>query len=86
MPIVDEPITPSEAQAIHHADQENARLDEERRNTPDGQTASERAMATSAPKSKKRLKAAGGRIPPANRDATRANLTRRGARWNATAC
>jgi len=33
--------------AVHKADQENARLDEERAASPDGQTASERAMATS---------------------------------------
>jgi len=59
MPITpDEPITPAEAQAIHHADQENARLDEERRNAPDGQTASERAMATSAPRAKRGRQAA----------------------------
>jgi hypothetical protein len=51
------PITPEAAQAIHHADQENARLDEERSNADDGQTASERAMATSAPAAKKGRKA-----------------------------
>ena len=59
MPITpEELITPAEAQAIHHADQENARLDEERRNAPDGQTASERAMATSATRAKRGRKAA----------------------------
>lgn len=49
MPITAEPeaTTPEEAQAVHHADQENARLDEERRTAPDGQTASERAMTES---------------------------------------
>lgn len=51
------PITPEGAQAIHHADQENARLEEERSNAPDGQTASERAMAASAPRGKKGRKA-----------------------------
>jgi len=68
MPIVDEPITPEAAQAIHHADQENARLDEDRRHAPDGQTASERAMATSAPKSKKRRKAAKDATGESGRD------------------
>jgi hypothetical protein len=58
LPIATEAITPEAAQAIHHADQENARLEEERANAPDGQTASERAMATSAPKAKKDRKAA----------------------------
>ncbi len=59
MPITpEEPVTPEAAQAVHHADQENARLDEERRNAPDGQTASERAMAESAPKAKRGRKAA----------------------------
>jgi hypothetical protein len=55
MPVVEEPepTTPEEAQAIHHADQENARLDEERRDEPDGQTASERAMTESAQVMKK---------------------------------
>lgn len=52
------PITPEATQAIHHADQENARLDEERQQSADGQTASERAMATSAPTAKKGRKAA----------------------------
>jgi hypothetical protein len=47
------PITPEAAQAIHHADQEDARLNDERSNAPDGQTASERAMAAPAPKAKK---------------------------------
>lgn len=53
-PVVEEPeptetvMTPEVAQAIHHADQENARLTEERRSAPDGQTASERAMSESA--------------------------------------
>jgi len=53
MPIVEEPITPAEAQAIHHADKENAQLDEERRNAPDGQTAGARAMAMSAARAKR---------------------------------
>ena len=35
-------------QAVHKADQENARLAEQRATSPDGQTASERAMAESA--------------------------------------
>ncbi|HOI56760.1 MAG TPA: winged helix-turn-helix domain-containing protein [Phycisphaerae bacterium] len=52
------PITPEAAQAIHHADQENARLNEERQQSPDGQTASERAMATSAARAKRGRKAA----------------------------
>lgn len=56
MPITSEepePTTPEEAQATHQADQQNARLDEERRNAPDGQTASERAMTESAQVMKK---------------------------------
>jgi len=44
-------------QGVHKADQENARLAEEREKSPDGQAASERAMATSAPKAKKASKA-----------------------------
>ncbi len=40
--------TPEAAQATHHADQENARLEEERENAADGMIASERAMTESA--------------------------------------
>jgi hypothetical protein len=43
--------------AVHKADQENARLAEERGKSADGMTASERAMAKSAPKAKKTAKA-----------------------------
>jgi len=43
--------------AVHKADQENARLAEDRSKSPDGMTASERAMAKSAPKAKKTAKA-----------------------------
>jgi hypothetical protein len=68
MPIVAEKTTPAEAQAVHHADQENARLDEQRNNTPDGQTASERAMALSAPKAKKGRKAAADATGEPGRD------------------
>ena len=39
---------PEHIQAVHKADQENARLAEQRATSPDGQTASERAMAESA--------------------------------------
>ncbi len=62
------PITPEAAQAIHHADQENARLDEERRSAPDGQTASERAMATSAARAKRGRKAANDATGESGRD------------------
>jgi hypothetical protein len=69
MPITpEEPITPEAAQAIHHADQENARLDEQRRNAPDGQTASERAMATSAARAKRGRKAAANATGESGRD------------------
>jgi len=44
--------------AIHKADQENARLADERAASSDGQTASERAMADSAPRAKRAKKAA----------------------------
>jgi hypothetical protein len=47
----------AELKAIHAADQENARLDEQRAASADGQTASERAMAESAPRAKKAKKA-----------------------------
>jgi len=47
----------AELKAIHKADQENARLDEQRAASADGQTASERAMAESAPRAKKAAKA-----------------------------
>jgi len=54
MPITpDTTTTPEAAQAVHHADQENARLAEERDNATDGQTASERAMSDSAQVMKK---------------------------------
>ena len=49
----------AELKAIHAADQENARLAEQRAASADGQTASERAMAESAPRAKKSRKAAG---------------------------
>jgi hypothetical protein len=39
---------PEHIQAVHKADQANARLAEQRATSPDGQTASERAMAESA--------------------------------------
>jgi hypothetical protein len=45
-------MTRESAQAEAAADQENARLRDEREASPDGMTASERAMATSAPPSK----------------------------------
>ncbi len=41
--------------AVHKADQENARLAEKRAKAADGQTASEWAMAESAPKTRKRI-------------------------------
>lgn len=50
--------------AVHKADQENARLAEERAKSADGQTASERAMAESEPaarKGRKSSKAGGGK-------------------------
>ncbi len=69
MPITSEAaVTPEAAQAIHHADQENARLDEERGNAPDGQTASERAMATSAPRGKRGRKAVSEATGESGRD------------------
>jgi hypothetical protein len=43
--------------AVHKADQENARLAEKRAGSVDGQTASERAMADSAPRAKRAAKA-----------------------------
>jgi len=46
-----------ELKAVHKADQENARLADERAASADGQTASERAMAESAPRVKKAKKA-----------------------------
>jgi len=46
--------------AVHKADQENARLADERAKAADGQTASERAMAQSAPRAKKVKKATKG--------------------------
>jgi len=49
----------AELKAIHKADQQNARMDEERATSGDGMTASERAMAESAPS--KPGKAAGAR-------------------------
>ena len=48
---------PEHIKAVHKADQENARLDEQRAKAADGQTASERAMAESAPRAKKAGKA-----------------------------
>ena len=48
-----------ELKAIHKADQENARLADERAASGDGMTASERAMAESAPSAKKSREAAG---------------------------
>lgn len=62
MPIVEEPVTPDAVRAIHHADQENARLDEDRGEAPDGQTASERAMAKLAPRAKHDRKVAKGTV------------------------
>jgi len=47
MPAEPDRMKPEEAKAIAAADQENARLAEERASNPDGQTASERAMAES---------------------------------------
>ena len=46
-----------ELKAIHAADQENARLADERAASADGQTANERAMAESAPRAKRATKA-----------------------------
>jgi hypothetical protein len=51
--------TGEELKAIHKADQENARLADERAASGDGMAASERAMAESAPSAKKARKAAG---------------------------
>lgn len=48
---------PEHAKAIHKADQENARVRDERAKAEDGMTASERAMAESAPGAKKDAKA-----------------------------
>jgi len=48
----------AKTKAIHAADQENARLVDERAASGDGMTASERAMAESAPRAKKSRKAA----------------------------
>jgi len=49
----------AELKAVHKADQENARLADERKKATDGMAASERAMAESAPE--KPTKAAGAR-------------------------
>jgi len=54
--------SPQAAKAVHAADQENARLAEQRAKSTDGQTASERAMAQSATRAKKDAKS------PAKRD------------------
>jgi hypothetical protein len=45
-------MSPQQLKAVHKADQENARLADERSKAPDGMTASERAMDRSAPKAK----------------------------------
>jgi hypothetical protein len=69
------PITPEAAQAIHHADQENAQLAEERRNSPDGQTVSERAMATSAARAKRGRKATKDATGESGRDTGKRGAT-----------
>jgi len=58
----------AELKAIHAADQENARLDEQRAASADGMTASERAMAESAPRAKRAKKAAKEAKAPPKRD------------------
>lgn len=54
--------------AVHKADQENARLAEERAKSTDGMTASERAMAESAPRAKKAARATSAARPTPKRD------------------
>jgi hypothetical protein len=59
---------PEHAKAIHKADQENARVRDERAKAEDGMTASERAMAESAPGAKKDAKATKDAKPGPERD------------------
>jgi hypothetical protein len=54
--------------AVHKADQENARLAEERAQSTHGMTASERAMAESAPRAKRTAKATSAARPTPKRD------------------
>jgi len=61
--------------AMHKADQENARLAEERGKSPDGQTASERAMAESTPVVKKACKAAKTTTTKSGRDTGKRGAT-----------
>ena len=58
---------PKHMKAVHKADQENARLAQERTGSPDGQTVSERAMAESATRAKKAKKATKDAKPVAKR-------------------
>ena len=66
----------AELKAIHAADQENARLAEQRAASADGQTASERAMAESAPRAKKARKATGKAKAAPKRDTGERGATR----------
>jgi len=64
-------VSPEDAKAVHAADQENARLAEQRAGSADGQTASERAMTQSsgaAPRAKKATKATKDAKHAAKRD------------------
>jgi len=61
-------VSSEDAKAVHTADQENARLAEQRAKSTDGQTASERAMAQSATRAKKAAKATKDAKSPAKRD------------------
>ena len=58
---------PEHMKAVHKADQENARLAEQRAKSPDGRTASERAMAQSATRAKKASKAINDAKPTTKR-------------------
>jgi len=58
---------PEHMKAVHKADQENARLAKQRAKSTDGRTASERAMAQSATRSKKTTKASKDAKSPAKR-------------------
>ena len=57
-----------ELKAVHKADQENARLADQRAASSDGMTASERAMTESAPRAKKSRKATSKAKATPNRD------------------
>ena len=63
-----QPASAKHMKAVHAADQENARLRDERKASQDDQTASERAMAQSATRPKKAKKAAKEPKAAAKRD------------------